>query len=320
MPNKISLIIPVKDEEKTIGILLDSLNNQTRQPDEVVITDGGSRDGTVKIIESYAGNGWPIKLVRAGHAYPGRARNLAIEASSHGLIAMTDAGIKLDTDWLEELARPAEEDGSIDVVYGSYEPVTDSFFKECLATVCVAPKRPICGVMARSHFIASSLIKKTAWKTVGGFPDFRAAEDRIFMEEIRKKGFKVAFAPRAKVFWFIPAGFKETFKRFSMFSMHDIIAGRVRDWHYPVLRMYVIGLIFFLLGIFFSPYWFLALVLGVLLRASGLIIEKREAASEKFDMRKLASVSIIMIWIDAAMFWGILRHIGRLLCQKERGA
>ena len=41
---RISVVVPVRDEEDSIRDLLESLLAQTRPPDEIVITDGGSID------------------------------------------------------------------------------------------------------------------------------------------------------------------------------------------------------------------------------------------------------------------------------------
>ena len=47
---KASLVITIRNEEKSIEGLLDSILNQTKQPDQIVIVDGGSTDGTINKI------------------------------------------------------------------------------------------------------------------------------------------------------------------------------------------------------------------------------------------------------------------------------
>ena len=43
----VSLVVPVRNEEATLGQLVDSIRGQTRPPDEVILVDGGSDDRTV---------------------------------------------------------------------------------------------------------------------------------------------------------------------------------------------------------------------------------------------------------------------------------
>jgi len=54
-------------------------------------------------------------------------------------IAFTDAGTRSAPDWLASLAENLGDGSAVDVVYGSYEPVVDSFFKECAAIAYIPP-------------------------------------------------------------------------------------------------------------------------------------------------------------------------------------
>ena len=167
---KISVVVPVRDEEDSIRELLDSLLTQTRPPDEIVITDGGSTDATPQIIEEYIRKGAPVRLIRAGAALPGRGRNLGAAQASNEWLAFTDAGIRLENNWLEALVAKAETDDHIDVVYGTCQPVTDTFFKQCAAIAYVPPPTPHDGVITRPRFIASTLLRREVWQAVNGFP------------------------------------------------------------------------------------------------------------------------------------------------------
>ena len=91
---KISVIIPVRNEEQSIAPLLDSLISQTAKPSEIVITDAGSTDRTAAIIEAYDQTAVPIRLLRAGAALPGRARNLAAAQAANEWLAFIDAGVE----------------------------------------------------------------------------------------------------------------------------------------------------------------------------------------------------------------------------------
>ncbi|MFA4981084.1 MAG: glycosyltransferase [Candidatus Omnitrophota bacterium] len=318
--DKISLIIPMRDEEGSANALLASVFEQSRIPDEVVIADGGSTDRTPEIVRSFIDKGYPVNFIKSGDAYPGKARNIAIEASRNELIAMTDAGITVDKAWLENLYKKIKEDASVDVVYGVFEPKKDTIFKRYSSIAFVPPKRHVDGRQMRTFFLASMLLKKRVWRDIGGLPeDLRSAEDRIFMEEIKAKGYKTLFAPDALVTWDIPRGPKELFGRFFLYSYHGARAGRMKDWHIPVIRIYSVLLLMAAMGIVISPLFFYAPLLLLMARAFGLILEREEGGLwHKLDPMQFAVVFFCMLLIDAAMFSGMVKYF--LINRKERCA
>lgn len=236
---KVSVVVPVRNEEDSIRELLDSLLTQTRPPDEIVITDGGSTDATPQIIEEYIRKGAPVRLIRAGAALPGRGRNLGAAQASYEWLGFTDAGIRLEKNWLEALVAKAETDSSIDVVYGSWQPVTDTFFKQCAAIAYVPPPTSHDGIVTRPRFIASTLLRREAWQAVKGFPEeLRSAEDLLFMDRVENAGYRFVFEPRAQVHWDLRPTLWATFKRFVVYSRNNIRAGLFHQWQATVLFRY----------------------------------------------------------------------------------
>lgn len=253
---KVSVVVPVRDEEHSIRELLDSLLRQTRPPDQIVITDGGSVDATPQIIEEYVLRGAPVRLLRAGPALPGRGRNLGAAAAQFEWLAFTDAGIRVNGDWLESLVARAAQDSSIDIVYGSWEPVTDTFFKECAAIAYVPPPSLREGIVVRPRFIASTLLRREAWASVHGFPeDLRSAEDLIFMDRLEEAGYKAVFEPRAQVRWDLRPTLGATFKRFLVYSRNNIRAGLWRQWQATILFRYAVLLSLIVLALIVDPRW-----------------------------------------------------------------
>ena len=238
---RVSVIVPVRDEEQSVGRLIDGLLQQTRLPDEIVITDGGSLDRTTEIIETYIEQGAPIKLIRAGAALPGRARNLGVAAARFDWLGFIDAGIWPAEDWLETLIKRAQQHDSIDVVYGSMQPITDTFFKECAAIAYVIPPTVRNGVTVRPRFIVSSLFRRSAWEAVNGFPEhLRSAEDLVFIDRVDAAGFRFVYEPQANVYWELRPTFASTFHRFLVYSRHNILAGLWRRWQKTILSRYLV--------------------------------------------------------------------------------
>jgi glycosyltransferase involved in cell wall biosynthesis len=317
---KVSVVVPVKNEADSIECLMSSVAGQTRRPDEMIIVDGGSEDGTPELVEEWVSrrslSDW-ARVVRVDEATPGKGRNIGVASARYNWIAFTDAGIRVEQPWLERLIEVAERDDQIDVVYGSYEPVTETLFERCAALAYVAPKELRAGQWMRGPVVPSSLIRREVWEGVGGFPDLRAAEDLIFMEAIERKGYKIARAPQAVVWWRIPPTLSDVFRRFALYSLHNVRIGRQYDWHYGVVRQYVAWVIFAILALAWSRWFWLGPLIGYVARVAKGIWARREGRGLLWALNPIqfALVAAILLTIDAAMFagwWNAIRAGHRL--------
>lgn len=313
---KISVIIPVRNEEQSIRQLLDSLKKQSLTPAEIIITDGGSTDRTPEIIGEYDRGVLSIHLIRAGRAFPGRGRNLAAAQASCEWVAFTDGGISPETNWLEALSQRAANDAGVDVVYGSYEPVTDSFFKECAAIAYVPPRVDIEGALMRPRSIASALMRRKVWEAVGGFPEhLRSAEDLLFMDKVERAGFRIAYASEAVVHWNVQPTLWRTFKRFVTYSRNNIRAGLWKHWQAAIFRRYVVLLLLACLAFAIGRWWLLIiaglLILMFILRASVAIWRNRRcypASPGRNLLRMLVLLPLIAV-LDVAAIAGSIQWV-----------
>jgi glycosyltransferase involved in cell wall biosynthesis len=238
---EISVVVPVRDEEDSIRILLEGLLKQTQPPAEIVLTDTGSIDDTREIIEEFIDRGDPVKLVRAQSGLPGRGRNLAVANSRCDWIAFTDAGNRQDPNWLAALSEKLGDESTVDVVYGTYEPVVDSFFKECAAIAYVPPAFESEGGLVRPRSIVSALMRRQVWETVGGFPeDLRSAEDLLFMRRVEQAKFNIVRTADAVVYWNIQPNLWRTYRRFVEYSRHNIRAGLFAEWQGTIFIYYAL--------------------------------------------------------------------------------
>ena len=310
---KVSIVVPVRDEEHSIRELLDSLLAQTRPPDEIVITDGGSVDATPQIIEEYIRRGAPVRLIRAGAALPGRGRNLGAAQASHEWLGFTDAGIRLANNWLESLTARAEADNSIDVVYGSWNPVTNTFFKQCAAIAYVPPPSHN---GTRPRFIASTLLRREAWQKVKGFPeDLRSAEDLIFMDRVENAGYRHVFEPRAQVHWDLRPTLWSTFKRFVIYSRNNIRAGLFRQWQSTILFRYGVLVLLTIAALIIEPSWvWFPIGLWLLMLAARAAVSLRRnricyPASLLQNLARGMMVMSLLAVLDAAAITGSIQWL-----------
>jgi len=313
---KISVAVPVRNEANSVGELLRRLLDQTRPPDEILITDGGSSDATTDIIAKFIAEGAPVKLIKAGHALPGRGRNLAAAEACNEWVAFIDAGIEPASNWLEALSSKVADDSTIDVVYGAWEPVTDTFFEECAAIAYVPAPAMRDGVVTRPRFIASSLMKHNVWRTVGGFPEeLRSGEDLLFMDRIESAGFNSVFEPRGLVRWHLRPTLTSTFKRFVVYARNNIRAGLWRQWQAAIFTRYLLLFAIAVVSALVSPklLWlpFGLWLLMLAVRAIVSIHRNRACypARASRNLKRLVLLIPLLATIDAAAFIGSIQWL-----------
>ena len=107
----VSVVIPVKNEARNLPTLLTSLENQKFfLPLEIIFIDDGSTDGSGKILADAASvSGRNIRTLQ-GTFDPDchltgkqQALDLGVRLASHELIALTDADMVLNPDWIDTL-------------------------------------------------------------------------------------------------------------------------------------------------------------------------------------------------------------------------
>lgn len=125
MEQLLSVVIPARNAEATIGACLTSLARQTRKPDAVIVVDDGSRDATVERARAFS-DSLPLRLIanRPHGARDSRgaavARNTGARAVPRGLLFFCDADVVLAPDALAELEAGLERCPQASFAYGSF--------------------------------------------------------------------------------------------------------------------------------------------------------------------------------------------------------
>jgi glycosyltransferase involved in cell wall biosynthesis len=101
---RLSVIIPTLNEAERLGGLLAALGAQTRPPDEIVVADAGSKDGTRELAER-----WGARVVRGG--MPAAGRNAGARAASGELLLFLDADVLPPPDFIARALAEFNEHG-----------------------------------------------------------------------------------------------------------------------------------------------------------------------------------------------------------------
>ena len=257
----VSLVMTVLDEAGSLPALLDSILEQERQPDEVVIVDGGSSDPTVALAHDFARRAAPDLPVRV-EVLPGAnisaGRNRAIELARGDIIVVTDGGVVLHAAWLARLVAALDE--GADVAAGFFAPAPQSSFELAMGATVL----PAVEDIAPATFLPSSrsvAFRRAAWERAGRYPEWLDyCEDVVFDLALRREGVRQRFVPAARVAFRPRSSLPAFFRQYYRYARGDgkadlwrrrhalrygVYLGAPLGWlvgaHWPVLRWLIVG-------------------------------------------------------------------------------
>jgi glycosyltransferase involved in cell wall biosynthesis len=265
-----SLVTTVRNEVRSITPFLESILSQSLPPDEIVVVDGGSSDGTLEALRALAADLPSLMVASEPAVNISAGRNAAIRLASGEIIAVTDAGTQLAEDWLEQLVRPLVLDLEVSVSAGFFSPGGDSVFSRLLAAVIV----PHLTEIDPMTFLPSSrsvAFRRRAWEIVGGYPEWLDhCEDLVFDLALKHAGLRFTFTPTARVTWDARRSLPDFFRQYYLYARGDGVAGLWARRHAVRYGAYGSGVTLFLLGRRHPVAW-IALAVGSVVHTSKFI-------------------------------------------------
>jgi glycosyltransferase involved in cell wall biosynthesis len=168
---RISTIMPAYNSERYIAPALDSVLSQTRPPDEIIVVDDGSTDGTLDVLRAFAND---IRIIRQQKCGISRALNVAIAAATGDAFAFLDC----DDLWAPEKLQiqndvlSAERD--LEAVFGAVHQFASPELPPETVSEFVVPDGPQPGISKNTL-----LIRRAGFERIGRFDEHLVVADFV---------------------------------------------------------------------------------------------------------------------------------------------
>lgn len=202
-----TVIIPTLDAAKTIERLLETLSKQSLPPEEILVVDSQSEDGTAEL--ALAVPGVRVIQVKRSEFDHGGTRDMAIRSTqSPFVVLLTQDALPMDAHWAANLLAPFE-DGRVAAVCGRQVAYPDARASEKAVRAFRYPAssrvwdKSECSTLGMNAFLLSdacAAYRQDAYEAVGGFEHpIRTNEDMLMAAQLLEAGHRLAYSAEAKV-------------------------------------------------------------------------------------------------------------------------
>ena len=318
-----TVIVPAFNEADHIADTIESLLGQSLKPDEIIIIDDCSTDGTAQIASTY-----PVKVIQppVNSGSKAGAQRYALQFVETDYVVAIDADTVLETNALEILITRLTEEKvaaacgyvlprSVKTVWerGRYAEYLFAlgFFKR----IQNAFQRPLIASGCFTAYQTSTL------KALGGWSTETMAEDMDVTWRLYDKGEKVIFVPNAVCYPVEPHNFhfmRKQLLRWSHGYIQNVRLHRatiIRDtwlstfvtvglWD-TILALLAYLILIPLSAIFLSPWLLLGYIIDLPLVAAPMLIEAHARGETMKALASLPSIAVLRI-VNAAIFFEVL--------------
>jgi len=222
--HKVSFIIPVRNEEKTIRQCLDSLLNIDYPKDkiEILLAEGKSTDNTKKIIEKYASEHSNIKVFDNPTGNTATGRNICLIHATGDFIMNYSGHAIAEYDILKVLLPKFTSKDIGGVGYSNLTPNQNAIgnavgvaFRGFMAGGSI-------GFNQNASFKTDRFVshmpfvcyKKEVFDRIGNFDErFPSGQDVDFNIRMQKVGYKLLYTPDTKIYLAKPDRLRELWKK-----------------------------------------------------------------------------------------------------------
>ncbi len=180
---KISVIVPTLNEAHTLGATLDAVNELRAPAHEIIVVDGGSKDGTIELARERSSdslNGF-LRLINSERGR-GAQMHAGACAASGDVFLFLHADTILPVDATGRIAEALKEARAVG---GNFAIRFDGTRASARFMTGLYPRLRRLGLC---YGDSAFFVRREAYEQVGGFQAFPIFEDLDLLRKLRRKG------------------------------------------------------------------------------------------------------------------------------------
>jgi glycosyltransferase involved in cell wall biosynthesis len=197
--SRIAILMPCRDAAAWVEQMLDSIAAQTRLPDEVLVVDDGSTDGSADVVRRWAaehGGSPTVRVVGQSPQGVAAAIRRGMAETSSELVARVDADDMLEPHFLEALEQALVAHPSAGYAYPAMR-----MFGTASGRYPVREFDPVALVIGGNFVTSAALMRREAYDTAGGVDDLPAWEDWDLWLRFLEAGWPGVFVDQDLYLW-----------------------------------------------------------------------------------------------------------------------
>lgn len=312
-----TLVTTVLNDREGCAAFFIQMEAQTYLPDEIVIVDGGSKDGTWEFLQKYKPNQpYSLRVIQEIGCNVARGRNLAIAKAKYDIIVSTDIGCTWENQWLEDLVKPLFADSKLEAVMGSWQVRREDLKSNWARSEYTLLKGLKFIANPTSHASSRSIAyRKSLWEKIGGYPEdlTLAGDDMVFALLLHQKTNCVTSAPIPRCYWERPVTLKSFCKEARRNFRGGGEAGIWLDYGLMVGGRLLLEPLLLFIGLvcllFAFPIWIVSLFLIGFLVSVGLRLLRLAPTIWRFKAYEDSDIWLrIFVFEYLTKFWSVVGY------------
>jgi succinoglycan biosynthesis protein ExoA len=204
----VSVLMPVRNEERSVAGAIRSVLEQSLQDLEVLVVDGQSDDGTVAAVQLVAASDPRVRLLHNPDRTIPQALNIGLRAAAARYVARVDAHASISATYLERGAAELDAQPGVAAVGGRRFGIGEGPTGRAVAAALSSPFgvgnsiNHYAGAAQDTDHASFGVFRTDVVRSIGGWDEHLLVNEDVDLDHrIGLAGFRIRYDPQMEIYW-----------------------------------------------------------------------------------------------------------------------